>query len=210
VNTEGRGIVAPAPIVIKLRHDELLIIKERAVRQAMERDYRNRRDAWGTGLTGPRRPPNAQDLRDDQYPGYVGLVGEYALCSYINPRVGKPLVSLDLRPRRCGDYGIDVTANGLTIQIKTRQKQDQPNLVRATNWRGEFLPFTSKIHVFCLYFREEMDRPRLLGWIWTREIAGRPLVDARRGNHKNFEIPDQDLLPMTRLIQEIRRGKDTD
>jgi hypothetical protein len=210
VNTEGRGIVAPASIVIKLGHDELLIINERAASQALERDYKNRRDSWGTGLTGPRRPSNALDLRDDQYPGFVGLVGEYALCSYINRKIGKTLVSLDLKTHQYGDRGVDVTANGLTIQIKTRQNRYQPNLIRVTNGRGESIPFNSQIYAFCLYLREEADKPRLLGWTWTREIVGRPIVDARRGNHKNIEIPDRDLKPMTRLIQEIRRGKDTD
>jgi hypothetical protein len=207
LNVEGRGIVAPKPIRVVIPRDAILIIKDRAAQQAMERDYRSRRDSWGHGLTGPGRPPNAADLRDDAFPNFVGGMCEYGVTELINRQFRRTVIAMDLRSRVRGDGGIDMKSFGLTVQVKSRQKPENPNLIRRYFRNGWVVPLGADVHIFCLYRRDDQDAVSVLGWAWTRklELQGYEIVPARRGEHVNIEVPDVDLEPMSRLIKELRQ-----
>lgn len=204
MNVEGRGIVPPEPEWERFTRSDLILIKDRARNQAKERDYRNRRDRWGCGLVGRRRPPNSTDLRPAEYSGLLGLIGEWGTVSYLNRRMKRDVAMMDLTPLPRGDDGIDVIACGLTMQVKTQQNAAYPSLIRRVDDFGRVIPIRSEACVFARFDRENQMGVWLLGWAWTREILGLPVVPARRGNHQNIEVPHALLYPMVRLIRELQ------
>lgn len=208
MNSEGRGIVPPASVKIALRHDEVAIIKRRSIEQARHRDYQGRRNTWGLGLVGDARSQNTMDLGKGEYPIYLGLIGEHALCAFINGRLSRQVASIDMQNRRAGDNGVDLSVRGLSMQIKTRQRPEYPSMVKRVNEYGVILPLVSDVHVFCLYLREKPRQLQLLGWEWTKNLVNRQVMPAIRGNWMNIEVHDSELNPMRRLIDELRQRGD--
>ncbi len=205
---EGKGNVAPAPVVVHLEPSELRIIKDRAVQQAIERDYSRRSDAWGQGLASGMRFRNSMDLRPEETAPFVGMVGEYALCVFLNRNLGREVASFDDTPRQHGDGGVDVSCLGLSIQVKTRTNPDYPSLVKRAESSGRLVPLVGDIYVFALYRRELQEELKLLGFVWVDMLKPLRLYPARKGSHFNIEIPDTILLPMSRLVSELRQRKE--
>lgn len=207
MNTEGRGESAPGVVVIPLTDSDLMVIKERSVQQAMERDYRRRGDAWGQGLTGGLQVKNSRDLRPDEAGPFIGMIGEYGVCSYLNRRLKIDVAAMDFQRRQHGDGGVDLKIFGLTIQVKTRTKSFSVSLIKRAERSGLVVPLSACAYAFCQYTREQQNVVQLLGWSWARSLLGYPLVPARRGDHMNIEVPDVTLLPMTSLIDELKQRK---
>lgn len=204
MNSEGRGIVAPAPYVMKLERGELLAVKEISADRASARRYADRGDAWGRGHTGSMRVKNVGDLRSDETPIFVGTLGEYAAVSYINKRFKREAVSVDSLIRSKGDGGVDIRVSGRTIDVKCRTKPGV-SLIRAAWPNGNRVPFAADIYLFCQYAREVQDQISLLGWAWRSCLESLELVPARRGDHLNVEVADEMLNPMNALISALQR-----
>jgi hypothetical protein len=204
MNVEGRGIVPPESVWIPLTRSDFIQIKDRAKKQAMERDYRNRRDSWGAGLVGSGRPPNAADLRTAEYSGLLGLIGEWGTVAFINRRMKRDIASMGLGSIPRGDRGIDIVALNLTIQVKTQQNPEYPGMIRRIDEYGRKISMPANAYVFARFDREHQTGVWLLGWAWTKDILLLPVVPARRGSHWNIEVPRALLLPMIRLIKELK------
>lgn len=203
MNVEGAGVVAPARERVVLTGADKWIIKGEALRRNLERGYGRRSDRWGRGLIRDSRdgvPPEAVG-------SLVGIATEYAVCSFLNRRLGRRVAAVDLVSRAFGDGGRDIVVAGLSMQVKARQRDYGKNLVRRVRDDGRMEPIHGDIHVYCEYLRERQDVVDILGWLWTREMHDYPIVDAMRGDHKNIEVPDWDLLPLGRLVREIKRRR---
>lgn len=135
----------------------------------------------------------------------VGLVGEAALCEYLTRRGYEQRVDLVLR--QFGDGGRDVEVSGLVIQVKTRRKGIGRRSFVKRGDRGHIVPFKCELFVFAEWNETTpSEAPQLLGWMWSVDVSrgGRfersPLARAR---HWNLRVRDLDLLPMSRLIDEL-------
>lgn len=207
MNVEGRGIVPPAPVWVPLTPTDFIEAKDRAVRQAMERDYCSRRDSWGRGYVGSGRPRNCADLRPYEYPILLGIIGEIGTAAHINQRMGKEVTTVDLDRKSRGDGGIDITPCGLTIQVKTQQDPRLPGLIRRVDHFGRLVPLTARSYVFARFDRERQSGVWLLGWVWTKDIVDFPTTPAIRGNHENIKVPSSLYRSIPALIHEIKQRK---
>lgn len=151
--------------------------------------------------------PGAGWMRSDVAPRYVGYCAEAAVIGVLNRRLGIKL-SLDDRLRGGGDGGVDLQVSTLTMQVKSRRSGtshalSRLSLVRHSTDRGFVVfPKTTAI-VFC-ESTIETRTVKILGWIYTRLALDLPIVPARRGNHKNIEIHDSKLEPVSALVDNIR------
>lgn len=204
-NVEGRGIVAPKPIWVPLTRPDFIPIKERAQQQVIDRDYRNRRDAWGRSHVGVGRPPNCADMRPEVYAAMLGGIGEFGTIAYINKQMKRDVATMDFARKKQGDSGIDIIACGLTMQVKTQQNSLQPGLIRRFDESGNLIPLPAKACVFAWFNREDQAGVWLLGWIWKTKVVALPVVPAIRGSHRNIEVPRKELQPMCRLIKELKQ-----
>lgn len=184
---EGRGIVAPSPIRCAVSMREINQLRAIAARRNAYRGYQSRRDQWGRGLT--------------KDPIVVGLIGEHAVLSFLNSRLGTRM-SVDDRLLRVGDGGVDALVNGYSMQIKTRQRGRQ-NLIRTLDDRKRLIAFNVEAFVFAK-FAEPSD-VFLLGWITADDARGvGDFKRSRVADHFNTVVEDKELEPMSRLIAEIQ------
>lgn len=197
--TEGKGQTAPVPVRVEFDRGELFAILAHAVERAKYRGYADRADRWGQGLAPGLEDPDVGAIARGVRPIYCGLLGEWAVCKLIGRRTGLQ-VHPDLTLLAAGDRGIDIRAL-LTIQVKTRQADRVYSRVRV-DFR-DFVPLLRRcdVHAFCEWTGgRTVD---VLGWIRTRDLAGRAIVPGR-GDWMNVEPADADLLPAARLMDEIR------
>lgn len=199
---EGIGSVKPSPHKLKLNPGSFRAAAVEAKRRDKHRQYETRSDAWGRGLLGKIVIPNVATFDSSAAPIMAGFIGEIATAEFINRRIGRRVCEVDFSLMDYGDGGIDLAPLGLGIDVKTRTKDYGNVLIKRVTESGQGVRWRCAVFVFAEWkFSLAVD---LLGWGWAKDFASRPLHDARRGNHKNVEIPTRDLLPMTRLISEIR------
>ena len=180
VMVEGRGVIAPSPVVHKLNICELRFLEEEAKKRDGHRRYSNRRDQWGRGLT--------------KNPILTGMGGEFAAGKYIG---AKPDFRL-----HAGDNGIDLIKGSMTFQVKTRQSRSGLSLVRRVDHRGRLKELIADAFLFCQWIPGESDIS-LLGWQWRQQLPRGRFGKSRVAHHFNIFIYDTSLLPMSRLRTEI-------
>jgi hypothetical protein len=194
--TEGIGQHAPAAVRVKLSGETILACYRLAQERATHRNYSGRSDAWGQGIKAARELPLLGMVSQDVLPILVGIVGEYAVkCELVNKLAGVTL-------NATGDFGVDLKAFGLTMQVKTRQRDSGENLVRVN-------AAATAARAFCFveWLMEPMSQVNLLGWCWTTNVVARTPTPSFNGKWKNYVVPDAELLPMNRLADELEAWK---
>jgi hypothetical protein len=206
VKIEGKGEVAPATVIEQLKWSDLQLFKDFALEVAKRRGYANGHTPWKRGLTAGITLGNSFSIPPHAAGAFVGKVGECALVYLINRRIGKErpvaFLNLDILPN--GDGGKDVEVYGRQIEVKTRRGHFKSSLIRRLTSTGKLLHLTAHYYCFCEY---NLDAPRdvkLLGWVKNRFTAALRPVPAKRGDHRNIEVADPVLLPMSRLILELK------
>lgn len=202
---EGIGDVAPKPWKLILSDHALAVLRVEAEKRAEYRQYKNQSSEWSKGLQGDVVIQGVGVLRQEVRPIFVGLIGEYAACEYINQKLPTAKVCIDLARRKHGDFGVDVAAFGIQMQVKTRQSADHGNLIRVIDERGNRKHLTARAFVFCEWTGHKTCS--VLGWQWTKDIRDLPVENAIRGRHKNIRIADWRLLCMSRLANALSAKK---
>lgn len=201
VMVEGQGRIPPASLDVVLQAGAMAALGIEARKRADYRRYGDRRDEWGRGLTGAIVNANIGTFDEATAPILAGLIGEHCVCDMIRRRVKVP-ANVDFTLRPDGDGGKDIVAFGLKIDIKTRTKDHGVHLVRHANERGRKAQLKSDVYVFATWPKGRVCHVH--GFVWRDFIAALEPHDAIRGNHTNYEIQPADLLPMSRLFDEIR------
>jgi hypothetical protein len=203
---EGIGQKAPQRIPIVLTEDELRVLFLSAKERAEYRCYQNRGDAWGRGCKEPLDIMGLGTLSQAERPIFVGLLGEYAMKRFVTARFpGSCEIDLDLRAS--GDFGIDLKPFGLSIDVKTRQTNAGPQLVKVVDGRGRATPPKAMVLAICMW--EGFSTVNIVGWNWTADLLdGKELVEARGGRDwLNIEVEDTDLLPACRMRDVLESWK---
>ena len=202
--TEGIGKHPPSPIAVGLSRKELRLLREEAIEREAFRRYSRRKDSWGQGMIGTLSGDITEiiggSLPAGATPVLIGLAGEWSTASHINNSLGTTL-GVDVIKRKNGDGDTDLQVNGLKIQVKTKRYLTAPNLVRCKNQSGWSVPIHAAVFVFCQWNFTETGT--LLGCIGAEEMKALRQEQSPRG-HWNYVIGDDDLLPMGRLITELR------
>ena len=204
--TEGKGRHAPAPIKMQFNLSTMRILLNESNDRTAYREYGKTLDTWRNELIGDVVIPGMGAIRSDVRAIFCGFMGEQAVCEYINKRITEDRCFVDFKKRAQGDAGIDVSAYGQTLQVKTRQSDKHGNLIRRITDRGRTLDFTANAFVFCKW--EGFRTVELLGWIRTKDVLLLPVVPAIVGNHKNIQIPDDALECMNSLADHITARKE--
>lgn len=201
VMIEGRGDIAPHPVRMIVGAAEQNYLYEIVSDRSRRRNYKNRTDVWGRGLTPGHNIPALGWVSKSELPGVVGVVGEYALYNWLTAACGQMHVQWDPYPQDSGDGGKDLFAFGKRIQVKTRRYPYGKTLIRRVPRKGgkiERFDFDLVVSVqWRLGF--EVD---LLGWI-PRGCLANASFRKSRFRHFNLEVPDRALLPMNRLSDHL-------
>jgi hypothetical protein len=195
--TEGIGQHAPAKKLERIQHHAVRQCFEEARKRASHRDYQNGNSAWKRGIKeGSREIGGYGTLQQHEMPIFVGLLGEYAAWSYLVSRL-PGVVGIDTKLNDGGDYGVDLKAFGLTMQVKTRQRDSGENLIKDNRFAT-----AARACLFAEWTGEPVSSVYLLGWMWTEKVVARPTVPGVR-NWQNFCVEDGELLPMNRLADDL-------
>lgn len=184
---EGEGVVAPAPVVERIGVSDFTYAVAASESRNQFRRYSDRADQWGRGFV--------------ENPILVGMLGEIALCSFLNRRVGCRL-SIDTELRARGDEGVDLSTDGIGLEVKTRNSLSRSNLYRRFDRRGGLRALRADVYVFCMRASER--EIHLLGWLHSDRVASdATFKKSPVGDWFNLELKDRQLEPMSRLVAEI-------
>lgn len=206
--TEGRGLIAPRPIPVRLDPGEVLRAWLTARHRVAYRRYGDRADQWGRGLLGD----------DSTKPVFVGLLGEIAFAKWVKRAMGID-IKPDLSDRPFGDGGTDFDLCGYQIQVKTAAADYRDLLVRT----GEVAspaesppPSFVRAHWQPMKYRraavgglfgghESRDRVvELCGWVRGHHFFRLASIEpARRGDHFNYRVLPERFKPMSALSDYV-------
>ena len=197
--TEGIGIKPPAPVAVVLTDGNMRLIAAEAKRQAEARNYNGRSDSWGKGF-GISMVVGGVALQSSESPIFVGKIGEYATAHILTRRLGVR-IEPSAEVLTGGDGGADLIVVGKVLQIKTRRSVPV-SLIRVRDDRGFSVFHKCDAFVFCSW--DGVRTVRILGWLKSGDVLSKQEVNARCGDHKNVEVHDSELLPFSRLVDELR------
>jgi hypothetical protein len=194
--TEGKGLVAPAPVLVRLDMGDLASAKKWTRDRLRARGYEANTDEWKSGLIGAYRAV------------LVGFVGEIAFAKWASAVTGLP-IEPDTAPRWGGDGGTDFTVCGYAIQVKTATADYGDLLIRtqdaaAPDWeivvRVQWPPrrrAVSGAALFAIDDRADRTGAELCGWAYERHFARLARLEpGRAGAHSNYALAPEQLLPM--------------
>lgn len=198
--TEGIGQHAPMKVRVPLGYQATRQCFLLAQERSQHRGYSGG-NAWQQGIKqSDREIPGYGVLQRAEVPIFVGIMGEYAAQQYLLSRIPGN-VGFDTTLNDTGDFGVDLKAFGLTMQVKTRQRDSGENLVKDNRYAK-----AASACVFAEWTGEPVASVFLLGWLWTAEVVNRDTVPGAR-DWNNFAVPDSELLPMSRLGDELEAWK---
>lgn len=197
---EGVGSKAPQQIQVKLSRHEMLTVLDVAKQRAEFRQYKARADLWGQGIKDGIEVDGLGIIERDVRPIFCGTLGEYAIQRWLTSRLAG-CVELDTELRQHGDYGVDLKAYGLSMQVKTRQNNERVSLIRHTTENGRRIPCPWYAACFCEWTGGSVIY--LVGWQWRSFIEKIVPTYGRAGGWMNVEVLDEQTLPMQRLASEL-------
>jgi hypothetical protein len=199
---EGKGLIAPARLKIDLFSHDLVACAMAARERAKFRRYATGHTKWQRGLVDSLSViPGLGPLTSSEVPTFIGCVGEWAIIVALG--LHKIGAGIDDALRAAGDHGVDVKADRVRIQVKTRSKiGHESTLVRVPN-RDDAVD----VLALCQFVPGDT-AAFVLGWERFAKTMRRPKVDASCRQWMNWIVPDCDLLPMSRLLDEIRAIKE--
>ena len=204
VQVEGIGKKPPKQHDIKLTAGDLQQIIREARRRAEFRGYASRRDAWGRGHVDTIVVQGVGVVEREIAPIVAGIAGEYAVGCLVDKRCGTKCLP-DLKLRQTGDGGTDLCPSGYRLDVMARTRDYETFLVRSHNDYAKQVEHKCDAFVFATWW------PGLIvsvhGWLTAADVVARTPQSARRGDHRNYEVAPDELLPMSRLFQEVESRK---
>lgn len=186
---EGTGLIPPPVITERITRHDIESLRRAADAEESRRGYAHSHNGWRRGILAN--------------PTLVGKVGEFAFAQYMSREL-KCELAVNNKDAPRGDGGIDFVIHGVRVQVKTRTRRTAVMIRRETE-EGKILPIRWNVCVQCTY--HEIDDPcgvTLDGYTTKEAILDSEFMKGRRGDWKNLEVPDELLLPVSRLLESIR------
>lgn len=193
---EGEGKRPPVPVRIRMSGGDMRVLLLEAQKRARHRGYESKATTWENGICDSIEIDGVGRLTKAVRPIFAGLIGE---CG-VSRAVGG---SIDFLLLDGGDDGRDLVIHGLGIQVKLCQKSCGANLVRCRNERGYSKPITARVHVFCEWDKSDVRTVGVRGWVWSKDMVALPEVKSAVGSWWNFDVPNEMLLPVSQLKDEL-------
>ncbi len=170
---------------------ELRWLRGLAVQREGRRGYQGSYTDWRRGII--------------KLPTLVGLVGEHALCLYLNKTLGLRL-EVDVTDRPLGDGGVDLRPLGIPTQVKTRTRRLDVLLRRVTE-DGRLLPLAWEICVSATWEMRDGYEPEVVtldGWSKVSQVLDvSEFKRGYRGDWWNLEMGDECLEPMSDMVENL-------
>src|SRR5690606_39002909 len=129
---------------------------------------------------------------------------EFAFVDVLKHRIPQCQLTTDLQHyEKHGDSGRDFDIRGVRYQVKCRTYRGNSTLVRKMTKGKTLLKEQSDRYVFSRW--EFSGDCWLLGWCDKNTVLESPFKKSPVGDHWNLVVDDTRLLPMNRLIEEIRQ-----
>lgn len=134
----------------------------------------------------------------------IGLLGQMAFSKLIDEPV-------DLVYREFGDKQDNLIFNKYKIDIKCAARNYGANLIQKTNEFGREQKIDKHIYVGSFLESENREEKKaeilLVGFCLQEDVLKAKVAPARRGRHINYEIPFEQMRPITKLVTTIKNLK---
>lgn len=187
---EGKGLVPPKPVAVRIEASALNYLKGVAERRSRHRGYEASSSSWRRGST--------------ENPILVGLVGEYAFQEFLRSRgIRASVVDEALNN---GDGGRDALIAGVSYQVKTSGKAYKTCLVRRVSESKRIVPHVCDRFVFCRWSYGELSCD-LRGWCGREKVVelGRLKKSKTGASWFNNELDEIHFSSMANLALLIKQ-----
>jgi len=188
---EGKGEIAPKPIMFKVNAKTTRQLVHLARQQAIYRNYHGRLDQWGRGLIKSGEQILSETLPKASLPIFMGKMSEEVVSASINQHLGFTVTHAHHGLLRHGDGGKDLTLCNVRIQVKCRRVKSKTNLIRRVTENGHLLQTNADVFVFCAW--QNPSSIFILGWVLQRDLDNFSFGKSTVAGHWNFIIRDQGL-----------------
>jgi hypothetical protein len=148
---------------------------------------------WNPGLLNSPYDPRKTER--------VGILGEMAF----GIMTGLPV---NLAFKEFGNT-TDFDVLKYTLDVKTAAKNYGAALVRCVDEYGRLMPLNNDIYSFAyLEFEDREAKEAIIahvGYQTKSVLSSRPIVPARKGSHKNYEIPYHELKTMSMFMSVFQK-----
>lgn len=176
-------------IIDKLETFEVEITKEeyqRCEKQSTNMWANQKTGLYGSGLANSEKDPRIAER--------YGNLGEIAFAKVFG-------LEVDFSYKLGGDKQDFILLNA-SVNVKNATHNYGAGLICAISEKGRKLPLND-IYVFSFTANENRNAKQakviIVGWELKDNIIKRPTVPARKGNHRNYDIPYNELKPISKL-----------
>lgn len=153
---------------------------------------------YGSGILNKKTDPRRTER--------IGLLGEMAFS-----KITKLPYDFTYKIRGKTE---DFIFNGKTIDVKTSAKYPnyESGLIYAQNEKGKLIKIKPDYFVFSFIMEEDREKKIakicFVGYTNREYIQTLPIVKARQGFHKNYEVPFLELKSINQLLKKITKNKE--
>ena len=152
-------------------------------------------DMWANEKTGQFGLGLANSKDDPRKVERNGNFGELAFSKLF-------ALPVDFSYKKGGDDQ-DFMLFGASVNIKNAIRNYESGLIRAITDKGYKLQINNNVYVFSFTKNENKELKQatiiIVGYEIKENILKRKIVPARKGDHKNYDIPYEELKPISKL-----------
>jgi hypothetical protein len=186
--------VEPVKTRIVCNGTEIEVFEVEVAGEEYERCDEQSTNMWANGKTGQFGVGLANSKDDPRIVERHGNLGELAFAKIFD-------LSVDFTYKPGGDQQ-DFLLFDKSVNIKNAIRNYYAGLIRAETERGRSLPIANDVYVFA-FTNEDRNAKKakitIVGWEMRDKITKRDKVPARKGDHKNYDIPYDELQPIGKL-----------
>lgn len=188
--------VEPVRNKIVCNGKEVEVFGVEIVGEEYERCEKQSTNMWANEKTGQFGAGLNNSASDPRGVERIGNLGEMAFAKLFG-------LEVDFNYRRGGDEQDFLLFDKCSVNTKNTFRNYKAGLIRAITDSGKELSLSNDVYVFCYTVSEDRDAKKakvaVVGWEMKDEIAKREKVPARKGDHKNYDIPYDELRAITKL-----------
>lgn len=185
MESEGKGKVAPSPVLVEITRSDVVACFAFAIQCSRLRQYA-KSGGWRGGLVPAMTLYGGVGVDNTVAGIVIGKVGEVAMCRLAG-------VAVDLALRDQGDGGRDLLLPCGVTQVKTSRKSYPTKLIRTPVEQAEWFVFAT--------WNGMTSSVQVDGYISRPAICRMPIVPSVKGSWMNHEVPVCDLLPIRSLLK---------
>jgi hypothetical protein len=188
--------VEPTKSIIVCNGKELEVFEIEISGEEYERCERQSTNMWANEKTGQFGSGLANSKDDPRKVERHGNFGELAFAKAFG-------LTVDFSYKRGGDEQDFMLLNKVSVNIKNAISNYRAALIRAITDKGYKLPMSNDMYVFSFTAMEDREAKQakvvIVGWEMKENIIKRETVPARKGDHQNYDIPYDELKPISKL-----------